>query len=139
MAMTGIFRAACSFEEIDWHAPIAAAIQTEKTERGKVVLKMDNLKKYYEVSANALFGSSGEKKVVKANETLSFEARESETLAIVGESGCGKSTFAKVLMGLETATDGEILLDGKNIEHIPIQKRSTQTGGGYPDGIPEPV
>ena len=45
---------------------------------------MDNLKKYYEVAANALFGG-GETKVVKANETLSFEARESETLAIVGE------------------------------------------------------
>ena len=54
-------------------------------------------------------------------------ARESETLAIVGESGCGKSTFAKVLMGLETATDGEILLDNKNIEQIPIEKRDTQT------------
>ena len=40
--------------------------------------------------------------MVKANEELSFEARESETLAIVGESGCGKSTFAKVLMGLES-------------------------------------
>ena len=49
------------------------------------------------------------KKVVKANETLSFEAREGETLAIVGESGCGKSTLAKVLMGLETATDGAVL------------------------------
>ena len=64
------------------------------------------------MAANALFGS-GNKKVVKANETLSFEARESETLAIVGESGCGKSTFAKVLMGLETATDGDILLRGQ--------------------------
>jgi peptide/nickel transport system ATP-binding protein len=91
-----------------------------------VVLKMDNLKKYYEVAASALF-SGGSTKVVKANETLTFEARESETLAIVGESGCGKSTFAKVLMGLETATSGEILLDNKSIGDIPIEKRDTKT------------
>ncbi|MGP6086045.1 dipeptide ABC transporter ATP-binding protein [Antarctobacter jejuensis] len=114
-------------DEIDWNAPPQNVSTTVKSEPGKVVLKMDQLKKYYEVAANALFGSSGEKKVVKANETLSFEARESETLAIVGESGCGKSTFAKVLMGLETATDGQILLDNRNIESIPIEKRDTKT------------
>ncbi|HCP80888.1 MAG TPA: ABC transporter ATP-binding protein, partial [Octadecabacter sp.] len=114
------------YNEIDWNAPLEAGVQTEKPAPGKVVLKMDNLKKYYEVAASALF-SSGDKKVVKANETLSFEARESETLAIVGESGCGKSTFAKVLMGLETATDGEILLDNKSIGDVPIENRDTKT------------
>ncbi|MEX5565058.1 ABC transporter ATP-binding protein [Pseudophaeobacter sp. 1A16562] len=114
------------FQEIDWNAPITVADKKEKTAPGEVVLKIDKLKKYYEVAANALFGS-GAKKVVKANETLSFEARESETLAIVGESGCGKSTFAKVLMGLETATDGDILMDGQNIEQTPIEERNTKT------------
>ncbi|MDX2485314.1 MAG: ABC transporter ATP-binding protein [Pseudodonghicola sp.] len=116
------------FQEIDWKAPPDLMESKEKGEIGEVILKIDKLKKYYEVAANALFGG-GAHKVVKANEELSFEARESETLAIVGESGCGKSTFAKVLMGLETATEGQILLDGRNIEQIPIQARDRKTVG----------
>ena len=115
------------YKEIDWMASISKAETVDSVEPGDVILKIDNLKKYYEVAANALFGSSGSKKVVKANETLSFEAREGETLAIVGESGCGKSTLAKVLMGLETATDGAVLLDNKSIGATPIESRSTKT------------
>src|SRR5690606_34254892 len=78
------------------------------------------------VAASSLF-SGGDAKVVKANETLSFDAREGETLAIVGESGCGKSTFAKVLMGLETATSGQIMLFDENVQSTPIQHRNTDT------------
>ncbi len=112
--------------EIDWNAPVVAAEQKQKGEVGKVVLRMDALKKYYEVGGGGMMGG-GDKRVVKANETLTFEARESETLAIVGESGCGKSTFAKVLMGLETATSGNIMLFNQAIESTPIEKRGTDT------------
>ena len=63
-------------------------------------------------------------KLIKANEKLDFVAHESETLAIVGESGCGKSTLAKVLLGLETATSGEIELNGEKIHDVPVGSRS---------------
>jgi len=113
-------------DKIDWDTLPEQSTRTQKADLGRVVLKVDQLKKYYEVNANALFAGNN-RKVVKANETLSFEARESETLAIVGESGCGKSTLAKVLMGLETATSGQVSLDGENVENIPIEKRDTST------------
>ncbi|MEZ5755236.1 MAG: ABC transporter ATP-binding protein [Paracoccaceae bacterium] len=112
-------------QEIDWSSPPAIGKTTAKAEPGRVVLKLDDLKKYYSVGSSAFGG--GMKKVVKANETLSFEAREGETLAIVGESGCGKSTFAKVLMGLETATSGQIMLFDENVQSTPIQMRDTGT------------
>ncbi|WP_068302795.1 ABC transporter ATP-binding protein [Pararhodobacter sp. CCB-MM2] len=114
------------FDEVNWDAPLKAGKQHDDSHIGDVVLSMENVRKYYEVAASSLF-KGGETKVVKANETLSFDAREGETLAIVGESGCGKSTFAKVLMGLETATGGQIMLFDENVQSTPIQSRNTDT------------
>jgi len=83
------------------------------------------MRKYYELhdrSVRAMLSGEGVR-YVKANETLTFEARKAEIVAIVGESGCGKSTFAKVLMGLETATEGTITFNGEEIESTEVQQR----------------
>ena len=114
------------FTEVDWRA-LPDGIQVHPpTSRGREVLRIDNLKKYYDVAASSMLGGA-ETRTVKANETLSFTAHESETVAIVGESGCGKSTLAKVLLGLETATDGTVTLDGKEIQSTGIEERETAT------------
>jgi peptide/nickel transport system ATP-binding protein len=115
------------FDEIDWTAlPAGAKTSKPPVTPGAPVLKIEDLKKYYRVSANEVFGG-GEGRVVKANESVSFEARESETVAIVGESGCGKSTLAKVLLGLETASSGDIRLANREIQSTPIENRDVDT------------
>nr|WP_311028031.1 dipeptide ABC transporter ATP-binding protein [Mesorhizobium sp. WR6] len=115
------------FNEIDWSAlPEDATKKSEPIKAGDTVLKIDDVRKYYRVAANEVFGG-GEARVVKANETISFEARESETVAIVGESGCGKSTLAKMLLGLETATSGSITLGNKQIQSTAVESRDVNT------------
>jgi peptide/nickel transport system ATP-binding protein len=108
---------------------------------GKEVLDVDDMKKYYEVKDTSLMALFSGKRVryVKANEDLNFTAHESETVAIVGESGCGKSTFAKVLMGLETGTDGEIRHNGKDISDIEVRDRSTKQIRSSADGFSESI
>ncbi len=123
----GHFSRCVRFNEIDWNAlPPGAVKTTEPVEPGPPVLKIDDLRKYYQVGGGGMFGG-GEGRTVKANETISFEARESETVAIVGESGCGKSTLAKVLLGLETASSGAVRLGNTEIESTPIEKRDVET------------
>ena len=112
--------------EIDWNAEPDRPVVTDPTTPGEVVLDVDDLKKYYDVAANQMFGGS-ETRTVKANESISLQARESETVAIVGESGCGKSTLAKVLLGLETATSGSVMLSGVPIGDLEVGDRSTDT------------
>lgn len=123
----GHFSRCVRFDEIDWAAlPPGAKKSAEPVKPGAPVLKIDDLKKYYHVGTGGVFGG-GEGRTVKANETISFEARESETVAIVGESGCGKSTLAKVLLGLETASSGKVTLGNSEIQSTGIEKRNVDT------------
>ncbi len=112
-------------EEIDWDAPPVVGQVNLPIEPGEPVLVVDGMRKYYELydrSVKAMISGDGTR-YVKANETLTFNARKSEIVAIVGESGCGKSTFAKVLMGLETATEGTITFNGVQIQDTEVQQR----------------
>ena len=55
---------------------------------------------------------------VKAVDGISFSIPHGETLAVVGESGCGKTTTAKLILRLEDPTDGEVLIDGQPVHDL---------------------
>ena len=119
------------YAEIDWSTYKPEGLKQPISKRGGEVLVVKDMKKYYEIkdrSLRALFRGS-KTRPVKANDGLSFSAHEAETVAIVGETGCGKSTLAKVLMGLECATGGSIKINGKDIANLPVQQRNPQMIG----------
>ncbi len=103
-----------------------AAVAREPLRAGAEMLRVADLRKHYPVHDRSLAAliSGADVRWIKANEALDFRARARETVAIVGESGCGKSTFAKVLMGLETATGGALELDGEDIANTAVRDRS---------------
>jgi peptide/nickel transport system ATP-binding protein len=82
----------------------------------ETLVAVTHLDKFYAIGRSA-------KRMVRANQQLSFEAERGRTLAIVGESGCGKSTFAKVLMGLTMASAGKILFETIDLAHLPVERR----------------
>jgi oligopeptide transport system ATP-binding protein len=82
----------------------------------KELVQVKDLKKHFLLSSG-FFGK--EKQVVKAVDGLSFTIYEGETLGIVGESGCGKSTTGRLLLRLLDATEGTVHFDGKNVMEMP--------------------
>lgn len=78
------------------------------------ILEVKNLKKYFPVESKVRV----EPKSVKAVDDVSFDVYRNETLSIVGESGCGKSTTGRCLIGLNKPTSGEAIYNGKNIVGI---------------------
>ena len=81
----------------------------------EVLLKVEGLKKYFPIRQGMLNKHVGD---VKAVDDVSFNVYEGETLGIVGESGCGKSTTGRLLMRLLEPTEGHIEFDGKVISEL---------------------
>ncbi|MCP3740092.1 ABC transporter ATP-binding protein [Rossellomorea sp. BNER] len=86
----------------------------------EVLLEVKNLKKYFPIKGG-IFGKKTIKQV-KAVDDISFKVLQGETLGIVGESGCGKSTTGQALLRLIEPTDGEIYFQGKNIAELNKQE-----------------
>lgn len=84
-------------------------------EEKKVLFKIRNLKKYFPLKKKSLF-DRGPGEYVHANESISLDIYQGETLGLVGESGCGKSTFGRTLLQIYDQTEGTTLYYGKTIE-----------------------
>ncbi len=79
------------------------------------LLKVEGLKKYFPIRKGLLSRVSGH---VKAVDDVSFYVNKGETLGIVGESGCGKSTTGRMLMRLLEPSEGKVFFDGKELTSI---------------------
>lgn len=87
-----------------------------------ILLQVRDLKKYFPIKGGIFRSVKG---YVHAVDGISFDLKRGETLGLVGESGCGKSTAARLILRLIEATSGEIMFDGRNIremDHKQLQR-----------------
>ena len=80
----------------------------------KELIRVENLKKYFPVTKGLVFMRTIG--YVQAVDGVNFSVNEGETLGLVGESGCGKTTTSKLILRLESPTEGHIFLEGKDIQ-----------------------
>ena len=82
---------------------------------GPPLLEVRNLVKHFRVAGGLFGGGSG---LVRAVDGVSFELRRGETLGLVGESGCGKTTTGRCILQLERPTRGEVIFEGRDLTKL---------------------
>jgi oligopeptide transport system ATP-binding protein len=97
-------------------APAAGSSAADRVGRGEPVLQVRGLVKHFPLTQGVVF--KRQVGAVRAVDGIGFDLYAGETLGIVGESGCGKSTVAKLLMNLEQPTAGEIRYKGRDIAKL---------------------
>ena len=97
-------------------AAASAAAGFTKVEPGETLIEVKNLKMYFPVLEGLVFQKAIAH--VKAVDDISFEIKKGETLGLVGESGCGKTTTGRCILQLEQATAGEIIFEGVNLNSL---------------------
>lgn len=83
-----------------------------------VIMEVNHLKKYFRLDS---------KRTLKAVDDVSFNIYEGETLGIVGESGCGKTTCGRTCIGIYDRTDGEVLYRGEDVHRMNVTKKKEFT------------
>src|SRR5512147_3209847 len=87
----------------------------------KTILEVIDLKKHFTLR-KGLFSTFREQQSIPAVDGVSFYLKENETVGLVGESGCGKTTIGRTIMRLTPATSGKIIFDGKDITAMPNEE-----------------
>ncbi|NYV74839.1 ABC transporter ATP-binding protein [Streptomyces sp. UH6] len=88
-----------------------------ETADGEILLKVTGLQKHFPIRSGLLKRQTG---AVRAVDGLDFEVRRGETLGVVGESGCGKSTMGRLITRLLEPTGGTVEFEGKDITHLGV-------------------
>ena len=93
-------------------------------------VQVRNLKMHFPVTDGVMIKTTVAQ--VKAVDGVSFDIAKGETLGLVGESGCGKTTIGRCILQLEKASEGEILFEGTDLTrlswatHMPVQNSTPQ-------------
>jgi len=95
----------------------------DKKQEEETLLRVEGLKKYFSQNAGILDQLVGNTETTYAVDGVDLQIREGETLAVVGESGCGKTTLAQTIVGLHDPTDGTVYYRGDPISGFSDRER----------------